>query len=189
MKELEKFDNLVEAFNTLPTVGKKSALRFAFHLVLKDSFNGLKLSHAIQSALQSVRKCELCGGLSENEVCSICSDDMRDANKLCIVESAKDIYILEENGSYNGLYFVLENLENESLEKLSRRIEENFVDEIIFALTPGLASDAIILFVEDKFSKYDIVFTKIAQGVPTGVTLENVDTLSLSKALQSRTKA
>lgn len=188
MKQLEKFNNLVDAFNTLPTVGKKSALRFAFHLVLKDSYNALKLSHAIESALQNIKKCELCGGLSENEICDICLDDMRDSNKLCIVESAKDIYILEENGSYNGLYFVLDDLEDESIKRLINRVEENFVDEIIFALTPGLSSDGIILFIEDKLSDHEITFTKIAQGVPTGVNLENIDTLSLSKALQSRTK-
>ncbi len=185
---LEKFENLVEAFSSLPTVGKKSAMRFAYHLVLKDSFAGMKLAHAIESAIKDIRKCSQCGGLSENEICDICLDESRQSNILCLVESAKDMLILEENGSYDGLYFVLEDLEEESLSKLFEVVKKSQVSEIIFALTPGLSSDGIMLFIEDKLKEYDINFTKIAQGVPTGVNLENVDTLSLSKALQSRTK-
>ncbi|PID47194.1 MAG: recombination protein RecR [Proteobacteria bacterium] len=185
---LEKFNNLVDAFNALPTVGKKSAMRFAYHLVLKDSYGGMKLAYAIESAIRNTKKCELCGGLSEHEVCDICLDDTRDSGILCLVESVKDMLVLEENGAYEGLYFVLDSLDEEMILKLEKRIEENGVQEIIFALTPGLSSDGIMLFIEDKLSKFDLKFTKIAQGVPTGVNLENVDTLSLSKALQSRTK-
>ncbi len=188
MKSLENFNNLVDAFNSLPTVGKKSALRFAYHVILKDSFNGLKLSHAIESAIKNIRRCDSCGGLSEHELCDICLDENRDTNILCLVENVKDIYILEENGSYNGIYFVLDSLEDETIQKLHEKINQTRIDEILFALTPGLSSDAIMLFIEDKFKDMNITFTKIAQGVPTGVNLENVDTLSLSKALESRTK-
>ena len=187
MRGLEKFNNLVEAFESLPTVGKKSALRFAYHMVLNDTFSAMKLSNAIESAIKSIRKCERCGALSEHEICDICLDDMRDARKLCIVESAKDIFVLEEHRLYDGKYFVLENLELESLERLEAVIKED-VKEIIFALTPSLSNDALILFIEDKLKAYPLIFTKIAQGVPTGVHLENVDMLSLSKALESRTK-
>lgn len=185
---LEKFNNLVDAFNSLPTVGKKSALRFAYHLVLHDAYGGMKLAHALESALRDVRRCEWCGGLSENEVCDICMDEMREQGVLCLVESAKDIFVLEENASYNGLYFVIESLDEETITKLIHRVEENSINELIFALTPGLSSDGVMLFIEDRLSSFDIKFTKIAQGVPTGVNLENVDNLSLAKALESRTK-
>lgn len=186
-RSLEKFDNLVEALSTLPTVGKKSALRFAYHLILNDTFNAMKLSHAIESAVQSVRSCSRCGGLSENEICDICLDESRDTSKLCIVESAKDILVLEENHIYEGLYFVLNDLEEKTVEKLEAMVS-NEIKEIIFALTPSISNDAVILFVEDKLKEYAIEFSKIAQGVPTGVHLENVDFLSLSKALHLRTK-
>lgn len=186
--KLEKFYNLVDGFNSLPTVGKKSALRFAYHIVLNDSYGGMKLAYAIESALRSVKKCELCGGLSEHEVCDICLDEMRQSNILCLVESPKDIFVLEENGSFDGLYFVLKDLSDDSIEKLQQRVTQNQVSEIIFALTPSLSNDGIILFIEDKLSNQDITFTKIAQGIPTGVSIENVDNLSLTKALSSRTK-
>jgi recombination protein RecR len=186
-RSLEKFDNLVEALSTLPTVGKKSALRFAYHLILNDTFNAMKIANAIESAVKSVRSCTRCGGLSENEICDICLDEDRDHSKVCIVESAKDILVLEENNIYDGLYFVLNDLEEESVQRLQSIVQEE-VKEIIFALTPSISNDAVILFIEDKLKEYEIQFSKIAQGVPTGVHLENVDFLSLSKALNLRTK-
>lgn len=186
--KLEKFNNLIEAFNSLPTVGKKSALRFAYHLVLKDSFLAIKLAHAIESAVNSIKKCEYCGGISENEVCEICIDEHRQNGQLCIVESAKDIFILEEHNVFNGIYFVMDSLDNEKLEELKKIIEHFNIKEIIFAFSPCLASDAMMLFIEDKLQNINIVFTKIAQGIPTGVSLENVDILSISKAIKDRTK-
>ena len=187
MRGLEKFNKLVEAFEKLPTVGKKSALRFAYHVVLHDTFGAMKLSSAIENAIKSIRPCERCGGLSEHEICDICLDDRRDIKKLCIVESAKDIFVLEEHKLFDGKYFVLSSLDEEVLEKLESSMKEG-VKEIIFALTPSMASDGLILFIEDRLKEYGLVFTKIAQGVPTGVHLENVDMLSLSKALEARTK-
>jgi len=176
--KLEKFDNLVEALSSLPSVGKKSAQRFAYHLILNDTF---------ESAVRFIRSCERCGGLSEHEICDICLDEHRDSLKLCITESAKDILVLEENNLYDGVYFVLDSLEEECVDKLKLIISSG-IKEVIFALTPSLANDAVILFVEDKLKEFDLEFTKIAQGVPTGVHLENVDMLSLSKALNLRTK-
>lgn len=187
MKGLESFNKLVEAFELLPTVGKKSALRFAYHLVLNDTFGAMKLSSAIEGAIRCMRACSVCGGLSEHEICDICSDEHRDQTKLCLVESAKDILVLEEHKLFHGNYFVLTRMDEEGLIALKARIEKG-VEEIIFAITPSLASDALILFIEDKLQNYPLLFTKIAQGVPTGVHLENVDMLSLSKALESRTK-
>jgi len=184
---LEKFNNLVDALNTLPTVGKKSALRFAYHMVTKDTFSALKISHAIESAVSAIRRCEECGALSEDEICDICLDESRDISKLCIVENPKDIFILEENTEYDGRYFVLESLEEFDMEKLSNILNKG-VKEVIFAFTPSLSNDAIIFFLEDKMKDFDLKFTKIAQGVPTGINLENVDMLSLSKALELRVK-
>lgn len=187
MRGLEKFNKLVEAFESLPTVGKKSALRFAYHAVLNDTFGAMKLSSAIESAIKSIRKCEQCGSLSEHEICDICLDERRDGHKLCIVESAKDIFVLEEHKLFDGKYFVLSSLEEDVLFKLEG-VVKNGVKEVIFAFTPSMASDGLIFYIEEKLKEHPLMFTKIAQGVPTGVHLENVDMLSLSKALESRTK-
>ena len=185
-KGLEKFYDLVDAFETLPTIGKKSALRLAYHIVHNDTFCGLKLAHSIENAITGVKKCTQCGSLCEHEICEICLDEQRDLQKLCIVQSAKDIFIIEESKQYSGLYFVLEDIEELQLNLLKQLVNQNNICEILFAITPSLANDAFIMFIEDYLKEYSIVFSKIAQGVPTGVSLENVDILSLSKAIHGK---
>ena len=185
-KSLEKFNRLVEALEYLPTIGKKSAMRLAYHMVARDNFNALRLAHAIEDAIGSIRKCRKCGAMSEDELCAICCDETREGELLCIVESAKDIILLEENALFGGKYFVLEDLEEIHVDALVERVREDGVKEIVFALTPSIQNDAVILYIEDRLKKFDIKFTKIAQGVPTGVSLENIDVLSLSRALKDR---
>lgn len=186
-KSLEKFNRLVDALGELPTVGKKSATRLAYHMVMNDSYVGMKISHAIEDALGSLKKCSSCGGMSEDELCFICSDERRDDTLLCIVENAKDILLLEENGLFDGKYFVLESLEELTISHLVG-IAKDGISEVVFALTPSIANDAVILYIEDKLSDFDISFSKIAQGVPTGVSLENIDILSLTRALEDRVR-
>ena len=186
-KSLEKFNRLVDALQDLPTIGKKSATRLAYFMVMNDSYVGLKISHAIEDALGSLKKCQSCGGMSEDELCYICCDESRDATLLCIVENAKDILLLEENGLFDGRYFVLESLDAMSVSHLEAMLESG-VSEILFALTPSIANDAVILYIEDKLSAYAVNFSRIAQGVPTGVSLENIDLLSLTRALEDRVR-
>ena len=156
-------------------------------MIMNDTFVGMRISHAIEDALGSLKKCSDCGGMSEDELCYICTDDGRDSTLLCMVENAKDILLLEENGLFDGKYFVLESLEELSISKLEDLVDAG-VNEILFALTPSIANDAVILYIEDKLSAYNINFSKIAQGVPTGVSLENIDLLSLTRALEDRVK-
>lgn len=185
-KGLEKFYELVEAFESLPTIGKKSALRLAYHIVMNDNYCGIKIAHSIENALKSISKCKKCGSMSEHEICEFCLDDSRDNSKLCIVQSAKDIFIIEDSKQFDGRYFVMSELEQESIDMLISFVGDNEVESILFAITPSIANDAFIFFIEDKLKNFSIKFTKIAQGVPTGVSLENVDILSLSKAIQSK---
>lgn len=184
---LEKFNKLVDALQELPTIGKKSATRLAYHMVMKDSFTGMKISHAIEDALGTLKQCASCGGMSEDELCFICCDESRDETLLCIVENAKDILILEENVLFGGRYFVMESLAEFDFSKLERLVASG-VKEIVFALTPSIANDAVMLYIEDKLSNFNINYSKIAQGVPTGVSLENIDILSLTRALSDRVK-
>lgn len=185
-KGLEKFYDLVDAFESLPTIGKKSALRLAYHIVMNDSFTGIKIAHSIENALKNIKKCSKCGSMSEHEICEICLDETRDKTLLCIVQSAKDIFIIEESKQFDGLYFVLEELENDTVSSLISFVNEHKIKDILFAITPSLSNDAFILYIEDRLKGLNVKFSKIAQGVPTGVSLENVDILSLAKAIQSK---
>jgi len=184
---LEKFNRLVDALGELPTIGKKSATRLAYHMIMNDTYVGMKISHAIEDAIGSLKKCRDCGGMSEDELCYICSDDGRDSTLLCIVENAKDILLLEENGLFEGKYFVLDSLEEMSISHLEVLVQSG-IHEVLFALTPSISNDAVILYIEDKLSAFNINFSKIAQGVPTGVSLENIDLLSLTRALEDRVR-
>lgn len=184
-KSLEKFSRLVDALQSLPTIGQKSATRLAYHMVMNDSFGALKLAHAIENAITSLKKCRSCGGISEDELCPICSDEHRNHEILCIVENAKDILTFEENGLFDGRYFVLEALDELDVSHL-RDVVNSGIKEVIFALTPSIANQGVILYIEDKLADSSVRFTRIAQGVPTGVSLENVDILSLTRALEDR---
>ncbi len=187
-RSLKKFFTLVEALENLPTIGKKGAMRLAFHMTLHNSLDGLKIAHAIEDAVAHLRACRKCGGLSEDELCHICSDEMRDRELLCLVEHAKDILVIEESGEYHGHYFVFDKLSEDRLLRLKEVIEENETKEIIFAFTPSIQNDALMLYIEDQLADLALRFSKIAQGVPTGVHLENVDTLSLAKAISDRVR-
>ena len=181
---LEPFKNLVEAFGSLPGIGEKSALKLAYHIVTEGSYDGIKLSHAIERALESVRLCIKCNNLSEDELCAVCSDNMRDNRKICLVESAKDIITIEKLGQYDGMYYVLSDSDGFDFAHLREALKG--VNELIFAFAPSIASDTMMLYLESQLEELNLNFTKIAQGVPTGISLENVDTLSLARAIEDR---
>jgi len=187
-KGLEKFYDLVESFEMLPTIGKKSAIRLAYHIVTENSYIGMKLAHSIETAVRDIKQCVRCHAMSENEICEICLDEDRDHTTLCIVQSAKDIFTIEESKQFSGKYFVIESLEEDILKDLIKLVNKSEINNILFAITPSLANDAFILYIEDRLKDKNITFTKIAQGIPTGVSLENVDILSLSKAITGQIK-
>ncbi len=185
-RSLTKFYNLVEALESLPSIGKKSAMRLAFYMVRESPMDALRIAHAIEDALSSTRLCQKCLGLSEDELCHICSDDLRDKGVLCLVQGARDISLIEESGEYEGMYMVFDQLSESNLAHLKDLIGEYGTKELIFAFTPSLQNEALLLYIEDQLQHFDLKFTKIAQGVPTGVRLENVDSLSLAKAIADR---
>jgi len=184
--KIEAFENLVDAFSSLPSIGKKTAIRLAYHSVMENGFAAMKLAHALETAVNTIEKCSKCHNMSEDELCSICSDPYRDSTKLCIVQSAKDILTIEESGQFKGVYYVVTEVRDMDDAHLFYAV--GGVSEIIFAFPPSIATDTMILYIEDKLQGLDIQFTKIAQGVPTGVELENIDIMSLSRALEARVK-
>ena len=187
-KGLEKFYELVDSFEALPTIGKKSALRLAYYIINENNYAGLKIAHSIENAIKHIKKCVQCHCISENEVCEICLDTDRNQQFIAIVQNAQDIFTIEESKQFNGTYFVIEDIEKSTIDDLIILVKQKGIKDILFAITPSLANDAFILFIEDKLKEFDINFTKIAQGVPTGVSLENVDMLSIARAIDGKTK-
>lgn len=186
-KGVEKFNELVESFANLPTIGRKTAIRLAYHICMANHLDGMKLAHSIENALHFIKPCQQCGALSENELCEICADTQRHKT-ICIVQSPKDVLTIEESGSYDGLYFVLDELCEEKILKLRNMVQNKECKELIFALTHSVSSDATIFFIEERLRDLQLEFSKIAQGIPSGINLENVDIMSLHMALHYRTK-
>ena len=158
----------------------------AYNIVMEDSFAGMKLSHAIEEAVNSIHRCKKCHNMSEDELCFICSDEFRDSATLCVVQSAKDIITIEESGQYKGIYYIVTELTD--LDEYHLKDAVKGVSEVIFAFPPSLATDTMILYIEDKLKGMGLEFSKIAQGVPTGVELDNIDALSLTRAMESRVR-
>lgn len=184
---MKKFNNLVAQLSLIPCIGKKSALKIAHTLALENKPLALNIAHCIEEAVGCVQKCELCGGLSEGAICEICGDERRlFSGQMCVVGSARDILSIEESGAFGGVYLVAEEPKALDFEAILRHIQTHRIREVIFAFSPSIASDAMMLFIEDRLLGADVRFSKIAQGVPTGVGLDNVDKLSLSRALEDR---
>ncbi len=185
MENLKTLNELIENLQALPTIGKKSATRMAMYLV-KNRFQAIKIANSIENAVTAIRECVECGSLSENELCEICMTK-RD-NKVCIVEHSKDIIILEENGIFDGYYFVLSKLEDSKIEKLIAFINNKKIQEVIFAYPHTIENEAKIIYLENRLKDINIKFSKIAQGVQMGVNFENVDIISLKRAFEDRKK-
>jgi len=146
------------------------------------------MAHSIENAIKHIKKCTQCHSISEHEICELCLDVNRNQHLLAIVQSAKDIFTIEESNQFNGQYFVLDEMDTIMIENLISLVKDKNIKDILFAITPSLANDAFILYVEDKLKGLGISFAKIAQGVPTGVSLDNVDILSLACAIDGKIK-
>ena len=185
----KSFNLLVEQLEQIPSIGRKSALKIAYTLAIENKILALNIAHCIENAIASVQNCEICGGMAEAQKCDICEDCARLYHPaLCIVQSPKDILTLEEIRIFSGSYFVVADIKGVDFESLRAKISEYGKREIIFAFSPSLSNESVMLYIEDKLQGENLAFSKIAQGVPTGVGLDNIDRLSLQRALEARVK-
>ena len=188
-----KFENLILAFQKLPGVGRKTAERYAYETLNWNKNKQGEFIQAIEVLKEGIERCETCGNLCEGRICTICEDKNRDTSLLCVVQSPKDIEVIESIQEYNGLYHVLNGLINTSkgimpedirIEELIKRIESNQVDEVILALDPTLEGETTSMYIEKLVGEKAKV-TRLAYGIPMGGHLDYTDTLTLLKAFLS----
>jgi recombination protein RecR len=186
---------LVREFSKLPSIGERTATRLAFFLLYKNPLLASALSTALIEALAVSKLCSTCYGISEAELCSICSDESRDKDIICVVEKPADIIAIERVGEYNGLYHVLHGLwaprygsqiEDLKYSELLERITAHSVREVILATGATLEGDATALFIANELLKRGLKTSRIAQGIPKGGELEYADEVTLSRALADR---
>lgn len=190
-KPLQK---LIAELSKLPSVGSKSAMRLAFHLINNEE-NASLLSSAITEAKGNINKCNKCFFITEDELCSICSDNSREENLLCIVEKPADLIAIERAGVFKGRYHVLyglwaplrgTSLDGMHLDELIKRITQDSITEVIIATGSSVEGDATALYLARYLSENGIKATRLAQGLPKGGDLEYLDDLTLSRAMDGR---
>jgi len=186
---------LIAALGKLPGVGPRSAERMALHLVQTDSAAVHELAETILHAREKIRFCEICGALTEQSPCPICTDARRDAALVCVVERAVDILSIEKSGTFRGKFHVLggkisplDNVEPEDLRiaDLENRLTREPIKEIVIALGTDVEGDATSHYLAKRLARKGLKISRIAYGLPAGSGLEFADELTLSRALEGR---
>ncbi len=191
----ETIRNLIQELNKLPGIGPKSAQRLAYHLLRASEDQTRLLAEAILSVKQKTRLCSICFNVTEADPCSICRNDQRDRDKICIVEQPQDILALEHTRIYNGLYHVLHGAisptegvgaDNVRIKELMNRLDGGSVIEIIMATNPNLEGEQTALYLNSLISPLGIRVTRLARGLPFGTELEYADDVTLTRAIEGR---
>lgn len=191
----ESLDNLIEQFQKLPTIGRKSAERLAMSIVTRDRDSVEDFSKALIEVKEKIKHCDICGNLTENDICDICKDITREDGFICVVEDVSDLIAIEKSHAYHGKYHVLGGLispsdgigpEELNIDKLIKRIDEDGVKEIILAISSTIEGETTSLFLSSLLAKKDVRLSKIAQGIPVGSNLEYFDQLTLERAIEDR---
>lgn len=189
-------DSLIESIQCLPGVGPKSAQRMVLHLLEREREGGKLLSEALSLALELVGQCRQCRIFSEDELCSICKNEKRDKQVICVVESVSDVFAIEQSNQFRGKYFILHGHlspiddigpEQLGLNQLFLMVRSEEITEMILATNSTLEGEATAHFIYDSLKDIEsLSLTKLAQGVPLGGELEYVDRGTIMHAFSGR---
>lgn len=189
-------ERAVEAFSQLPGVGRKTALRLVLHLLRQSTEDVDSFADAVIRVKHDVKYCKVCHNISDNEVCSICSDPRRDASVVCVVENIQDVLAIENTQQFHGLYHVLGGIispmdgigpHDLEIESLVERVEEGTVKEIILALASTMEGDTTNFYISRKLKDTGVKLSVIARGISVGDELEYTDEVTLGRSILNRT--
>ena len=196
MKQYPKpLAKLINELSKLPGIGSKSAQRLAFHILALEDREAAQLAEAITTAKREMKYCSVCGNLTDEDPCAICSDSSRRKDIICVVESPRDVMAMERIKEYNGLYHVLHGVispmegigpEDINLKSLIQRLQANDVKELIIATNPNIEGEATAMYIARLIKPAGIKVTRIAHGIPVGGDLEYADEVTLLKSLEGR---
>jgi len=187
--------NFIRIFSKLPGIGPKTSERIAFYILSQSEDFSNKIAESIKAIKKETKKCSECGNIGLSDPCNICKDENRDKSKICVVESALDIYAIEELNSYKGLYHCLDGLisplhgvtpDKINIKKLINKIKEKEIKELIFALSATPEGDLTIFYIKDLLKDINIKITALARGIPVGTGLQYASSKSLLEALKGR---
>lgn len=190
-----KMNRLVEELATLPGIGEKSAGRLADHLIRMPKDKVRRLTEAITDARENVHFCTQCYTLTDTELCPVCSNASRDHGTIMVVEDTRDMQAYEKTGRYSGVYHVLQGAispmlgigpNDIRLKELMARLQDEGIKEVIIATNSSLEGETTAMYISKLIKPAGIKVTRIASGVPVGGDLENIDEITLLRALDGR---
>lgn len=186
---------LIEQFERMPGIGKKSAQRLAFYVLDMPQEKAKQLAQTILEAHEKIHRCAVCQNLTDQPTCQICSDDKRDRSIICVVEGPKDVLAIERTQEYNGLYHVLHGLlspmngigpDQLSIRELLSRLSDSGVREVIMATNPTVEGEATATYLARLIKPMGVRVTRLAYGIPIGGNLEYADEVTLYRAIEGR---
>jgi recombination protein RecR len=188
-------EKAVEAFASLPGIGRKTALRLTLHLLKQDKIFTEHFADALRTMREQIRECRICHNLSDQETCTICSDTRRDRSVICVVENVRDLMAIEDTSQYRGLYHVLGGIISPmegigpaelNIDSLVQRLEQAETREVIMAVSPTIEGETTIFYLSKKITPMGVVMSTIARGVAFGGDLEYADELTLGRSIVAR---
>ena len=188
-------EKLIESFEKLPSIGNKTAIRLAFHILNSSNEEANEFIKSIQEAKKNLKFCSKCYNISDTDPCEICSNNSRDQSKICVVEDVKDVVAIEKIHEYKGLYHVLHGTispmdgigpEDIKIKELLARLMEGTVKEVILATNPKVEGEATAMYISKLIKPMGIKATRLAHGIPVGGDLEYTDEFTLGKAFEGR---
>jgi len=191
----EPITDLVNVLRVLPGIGPRSAERLALFLVQAEASEARRLAETMIKARERIQICTICGSLTEQNPCGICTDSRRDTGLICLLERAVDIFTIEKSGGFHGKYHVLGGKisplngvgpEDLRIAQLEARLAKEPVKEIIIALGTDVEGDATSHYLAKRLARGGLKITRIAHGLPAGSGLEFADELTMSHALSGR---
>ncbi len=189
------FQNLVNNLTILPGVGEKTAERYVYSLYEKDDDDVETLAKSLVDFKKNIKTCDICGCLSDENLCDVCSDKTRDKSTICIVEDSKNVFFIEKTGKYKGYYHVLNGLispidgknpEDLNLSELVNNRITDEVKEIIIALNPSIEGEITSQYIQRILEKYNVKVSRLSYGLPMGTDIEYLDPVMISKAWDDR---
>jgi recombination protein RecR len=186
---------LVAAFADLPGIGRRTAERLAYHVLMMPRQGAIAFADAIRAVKEDLHPCQTCGNLAEQDECEICRDPQRDHGLLCVVEQVRDLLALEQAGAYRGVYHVLQGRleplagkgpERLTLDALEARVRGGTFRELVLGTTPNVEGDATALLVTERLSGLPIEITRLARGLTVGASLEQANREMLADAIAGR---
>lgn len=186
---------LIEELNSLPGIGGKSAQRLAFHILSMPEEDVKGLTDAMMNAKHQMKYCSICGNLTDQDPCSICTDTKRNTKYICVVESPRDVAAMERIKEYKGRYHVLHGCispvdgigpEDINLKSLIHRLQKEDTEEVILATNPTIEGEATAMYIARLLKPAGIKVSRIAHGLPVGGDLEYADEVTISKSLENR---